>query len=76
MYQSHDELYNTPEDILSVKEKLKNSQDVPPFKSYTIRGNEDCPMEIRLYAIEEPNYRDEFVTFQLVKDTSNYIRVH
>lgn len=52
---------NAPDDVQWLKEThLKGVQGVPEFASFVIVGNEDSPDELRLYASNDPHYRDTF----------------
>lgn len=51
---------NEPSDVEWLRTThLKNVADVPAFGSFTITGNEDCPLTIALYTATDPEYADQ-----------------
>lgn len=48
-----------------LKDKNLNNGPVPPFKSFCLMGNEDCPQEIFLYREQHPTVSDQPVRFSL-----------
>jgi hypothetical protein len=51
---------NEPSDCQWLREThLKNTADVPPFASFAITGNEDCPLSIVLYDSADPLVTDQ-----------------
>ena len=60
MSAAHSRLYTGAEDCTwLVETALRGYEAVPDFQSFTIAGNEDCPLEIYLYAVAQPLYTDE-----------------
>ena len=65
----HDRLYNTPEDCRWLRETALRGYEgtVPPFRSFTIAGHEDCPLEIAFYAAsDDPDMADPSITWELI----------
>ena len=54
-----------------LKDKNLNNGPVPPFKSFVMFGNEDCPQSILLYGEKSPNINDKPIRFDLM-DNGNY----
>ena len=65
----HDRLYNTADDCLWLRDTALKGYTLPVFNSFTIAGNEDCPLEIRLYEYPDPlNTEDPIRSFALWTD--------
>lgn len=62
--------FNEHEDLVWLKEThLSDAPQVPPFSSFIMYGNEDCPDAIVLYSQEEPTIMDSPVaTYELGPD--------
>lgn len=69
----HDRLYDTPDDCQWLRDTaLRGYADVPTFASFTIAGNEDCPIEITLYADSAPRFDDRPIAeYGLVRGADN-----
>lgn len=64
--------YSGAEDCQWLRETALREYEVPAFQSFTLEGNEDCPLVIRLYEQAEPTIDDGAVAFyQLVTDAES-----
>ena len=60
---------NTPADCAWLRETALRGHTLPAFQSFTIRGNEDCPECVTLYASIDPLY-SEMPAAQFVRGES------
>ncbi len=60
------------EDCQWLRDTALRGYDVPAFGSFVFTGNEDCPLEIGLYASDDPDYNDtQVASYVLVTDATN-----
>ncbi len=48
------QLLNAPEDCQWLRETHLKARALPPFKSFLLEGNEDCPSRIAIFSKREP----------------------
>ena len=70
--RNHAQVYDTPEDCQWLRDTALRGYetDTPDFGSFTIAGNEDCPLEIRLYAQVSPMADDPPVAMFVLEQNS------
>jgi len=61
---NHDRLYDSPEDIQRLKDTALKNVDIS-FQSFTMKGNEDSPTEVRLYQKRYPYVNDTYTEIKL-----------
>lgn len=55
--------YTGAEDCRWLRATALRGYDVPAFQSFTLEGNEDCPLVIRLYEQAEPTIDNGAIAF-------------
>lgn len=69
------EFCDTPDDCRWLREThLKSVADVPPFASFTLDGNDDCPQRITLYSSQDPRHDDAPAAVYILNDDLTYSR--
>ena len=62
---------DSPEDCLWLRETHLRGSNPPPFLSFTIDGNEDCPSCVNLYLSNDPYWNDEPIATYVYSDAAD-----
>lgn len=49
---------NSPEDCKWIRETALKELVLPPFRSFLMAGNEDCPSHVTLYSSQNPAHNE------------------
>ena len=71
--------YSGAKDCQWLRDTALRGYDVPPFASFTLEGNEDCPLVIRLYEQTNPTIDHGAIAFYELRQCeqstlSEYVR--
>lgn len=68
--------YGSRGDCRWLRETVLRGYPVPAFGSFTLEGNEDCPLVIRLYARRKPLMTDTPVVYRLEQDPQSTLSLY